>query len=237
MAYISRVFAKRLFHPTLLFGENRSVRETLARQAKVNHAQEAAFRALLLALMPEEQEEAALSQINEACQEIMRSVGACIPVTNGTKFGDRLNEIANKVHRVWRDICHHEYFFEARFDEDHIWLHPWYELVFVDGKPEIRPQFTEADNPQDKAILVIYPRLYWIDERGDGPEQTGVVLMESQIKDAKEEFGKCQANEILQRRDSARALPTRSRKPSIASTTSTGRQNFLESTGSDSSKS
>lgn len=227
MAHIARIFDRKLFYPTLLFGEQSKIRETLARQARVNSDQEAAFRASLLALMPEEQEEAANNQMNEACQEVFLSIGSCVPPTSQSRFKKRLKELAKKAYQAWQDVCHNECFFETRFDEDHVWQLPCHELVFVNEQPEIKLQGPEGSD-QGRTVLVIYPHLYWLDEDGDELEETGVVLTEDQVREARDEL----QGEMLQRRDSARTGPTRSRKPSMTSSPATSGPGFLGSPGS-----
>jgi hypothetical protein len=209
---------------------NGSVRDLLIRQAQDDSRKESAFRALMQALLPKEQDTVATSRVLQACDETMLDIGGFLSPEAAAKFKDSLEDIIEDARDIWREIRLSMYAVQPSFTLRHYQDWSWREFRFQEGQPVVEDGTQAGNFGKDDPIFAIFPRLYMFDEEGQDPVTHGIVFMRSQTLAAREEMqqhpsspGLGRSNSTLPRR------PKKGRKPSTEaqSTNEAGSKPFL----------
>jgi hypothetical protein len=227
MAFISRTYNDLLFHPTFVFGETSVCRDALTRQARISNDHEAAVRSLLLGMLKEDQAEAGALRVQESCELIMAFVSGLLAPKFESEFREHLITLTESALATWQQIIRQQQSFEARFDEDFYSDWAWQELRVA--KDLLEPKMLEsgASHRHGPVALVVFPRLYLIEDGEEYPESHGVVLMKSQLHETQEELRQIEADQMLQRRDSAQTRTPRTRRISLAASATPPTSSFL----------
>jgi hypothetical protein len=228
MAFISRTYNDLLFHPIFVFGKTSACRDALTRQASINGSHEAAVRSLLLGMLKEEQAEAGTLRVRESCELIMAFVSGLLAPKFESEFREHLITLTESALATWQQITRQQQSFEARFDEDFYSDWAWQELRVTTDQLETKVLESGASHRHGPVALVVFPRLYLIkDDEEDYPESHGVLLLESQLREAQEVLRQIEADQMLQRRDSAQTRTPRARRVSLAASATPPAPSFL----------
>ena len=229
LASLARTINMHILQPTYFLSTNGGVRDLLRRQAQDDSRKESAFRAMMQALLPKEQDTAATSRVVQVLDEMMLDFGGLLSPGAAAKFKDSLEDIVEQARDIWREIRLSIYSVQPSFALQHYQDWSWREFRFKEGQPHVEDGTQAADFGKDHPVFAIFPRLYMLDEDGQDPVTHGIVLMKSQTLAAREEMqqhpsspGLGKSNSILSRR------PKKARKPS------TGAQSANNEAGSPS---
>ncbi|KAK3625363.1 hypothetical protein LTR56_020448 [Elasticomyces elasticus] len=194
---LARAVAKHIFQPTY-FPDCSGIRSVLTFQAQEDSRKEAAFRAMVQALLPTRQNPAASDAVARACDEVMGIIRGVLP-NEEVGFRKRLQALVEEACAVWGKIRRSAFAIEPSFDLRDYPNWSWGELRFEAGQPVISEREQGAGAGQDETLFAVFPRLYISDQTGRVPEIHGVGFMKSQSTAANEE-----ASPGLQRNDSTR---------------------------------
>jgi hypothetical protein len=179
LAILARCIDTHIFLPTYILDEDEEIRPLLVHLAVTDSKKESFCRALLLSIDPEEQTKRASERVERVIREILQHV---LPIGQYESFKSGLELLVKQACDFWRIVQHATEKYEPHFDLGHYADVKWQPLRFDDG--EKSP--TKAPDA-DEELLVIFPRIYLIEDDEPEPATDGVVLMKSQSAAAAEE--------------------------------------------------
>lgn len=180
-----------IFQPTYILDEDEEIRILLIRLAVANSKKESFCRGLLLSIDPEKQTKNASKRVEQVIREVAWYVRDSLSVVQYESFRPGLELVVQRACDFWRTMqCAREKF-EPYFELNDYTDIEWQPLKFEGGEQSL----TRASDVDEK-LLVIFPRIYIIEDDEPDPITNGVVLMKSQSTAAAEE-------ENLERRKSS----------------------------------
>lgn len=185
---IAHAVDRYIFQPTYFLPPGHAFRDLLARQAQGTAAQESALRAVVQALLPQEQEAAIKKRVQETSDEIMLDIGGLIPSEGVASFKANLSNIVEEAAYIWQDIQRYEEFVNPSFTLTSYSNWAWNQLCFEDGRVVFRGETQSASADSDEPMFAIFPRLNIVDGNEIYPMTHGVLLMKSQTLAAREEM-------------------------------------------------
>lgn len=215
VAGLARTFVNFLFQPTDHLAPNSGLRELLLQQAEENGAKEAATRAHIRALLPNEMQAARAQRVNETCATIMKVIEGVLPANREQEFRNHLAVLAGEPSQIWEDICHCTDAVEPRFDQLRYSNWWWNALIFQDDHWDI------VEQNLDQPVLTVFPRLYAWYQGNLILETHGVGLMRAQICQADQEIETAPPSPRLERNTSIRQRKDRRASESVGSPSST----------------
>jgi hypothetical protein len=212
LAILARSINNHIFQPTYILEEDSDIRELLLRQAVVCSRRESFCRALLLKMFPDEQADSAKERVKRVAADVIKEVQDLLPPDNAERFKSELEQIAKSARDIWWGIQRTSERFEYSFELVHQDI-DWEPLSFANGE-----QIPPSDGgSRDEELLVVFPRLYVVED--DEPEAItpGIVLRRSQLAVAARELEKDRvSNSTFGKPPLARSKPQRVRKLSTA---------------------
>ncbi|KAI9729511.1 MAG: hypothetical protein M1818_008483 [Claussenomyces sp. TS43310] len=202
LAVLARRIDEHIFLPTYIL-EDDEIRPLLERLAIANSSKESFCRALLLSLFPEKQARNATQRVGQVVREVAYYVQDFLSVTQNESFRTGLEKVVRQACEVWRIAQHAVARFEPTFELTCYDDFHWQPLKFVENA-EPRGQSPQMASARDEERLVIFPRVYYLEDGQRGPITNGVVLMESQSIAAAQEMEKSSSS-------AAGKLPSRPR--------------------------
>lgn len=190
LAIVARKFDLYLFQPTYLLDANFALRDLLITQAHEESRKEAAIRGILQALLPSDQDSAASTRVRQACAEVVEIIHGLLPSGLLNEFRERLEAIAEEARDTWNEILRSNKAIALSFELDEFEHWPWNELCLNSDPGAVAVKTQDRNNDDDdydRRSLVIFPRLYSLDESGAEPLSHGVILPVSQTAAARDE--------------------------------------------------
>lgn len=190
LTIIARKFDVYLFQPSYLLEANSTLRDLLINQAHDESRKEAAIRGILQALLPKDQDGAASDRVQQACDEVAEIIHGLLPSGLLNEFRERLEAIAEEARDTWNVILRSNKAVALSFELEDFEHWPWNELCLNSdpGAVAVKTQGRNNDDGDyDRRSLVIFPRLYSLDESGAEPLSHGVILPVSQTAAARDE--------------------------------------------------
>ena len=213
---------KLIFQPTYILEDGRLLRQLLLRLAVVHSKKESFCRALLLAMFPDEQAQAAKDIVVRVASEMMSFVRDLLPTESSERFQSELEDITKKASDIWLDVQRTKERFEPNFelvqDQDPEWQSICFEedVGSMAGGVEQGPT-RNAESERGEVLLVVFPRLYVVEDDEPEPVASGVVLRRSQAAAAALELEKDRgSNPTFGRVRSTRSRQSRTRNQSIS---------------------
>lgn len=171
-----------IFQPTCILEEDDEIRLLLIRLAVMNSKKESFCRGLLLSMDPEEQTKIASKRVERVIKEVAWFVRDLLSVVQYESFKLSLEKVVQRACDFWRIIQYAREKFEPYFELNHYNDFEWQPLRFEGGE-----QSMLRSSNGDEELLVIFPRIYIIEDDEPDPITHGVVLMKSQSTAAAEE--------------------------------------------------
>jgi hypothetical protein len=214
LAILARCINQYIFQPTYILDEEDEIRPLLVRLAAVKSEKESFFRALLLSIFPEEQTENAVKAVERVVKEVASCVWGLLSVAQYENFRLDLAQVAQQACDAWRSMQYAKEKFELYFDLTYYEDLPWHVLRFEEGGACAREQASTGISKGDEELLVIFPRVYVVENAEPDPITNGVVLMKSQTTAAAEEIERNNPSSPTAGKAGPRPRPNRSRTKS-----------------------
>ena len=185
---IARSVDRHIFQPSYLVGDD-GLREATLRQAIQNSEKESFCRAVLLSVMPEEQQSAAKERVEFVLDDIVNAVHSLLPLETRKAFELSLKEFVLKACYNWDAMRRIKQRLEPSFHLEHLEDREWHTLDYdpsIAGETEQRPAIQGG---RDDELLVVFPRLYIVRKsHPPHPITAGTVLRRSQSLAATQEI-------------------------------------------------
>jgi hypothetical protein len=182
LAILARWINLAIFQPAYILDEDEEIRILLVRLAAANSKKESFCRGLLLSIDPEEQTKNASKRVERVIKEVAWYIRDSLSVVQYESFRSGLELVVQRACDIWRIVqCAREKY-ELYFELNHYTDIEWQPLKFEGGEQNL----TRASDV-DEQLLVIFPRIYIIEDDEPDPITNGVVLMKSQSTAAAEE--------------------------------------------------
>lgn len=205
-----------IFHPTYLFGDGNEARNTLSSQAMSSSKHESFCRGVLLAILPDENEEAATERVEQVVVEVMKYIKDLLPKDSIEGFISDLERLVRHAHEVWKETRMTRKFFEPVFDSNHFNNIECLSLDFGSLETSETGQERTSQGAGDEELLVVFPHLYLVEsDQIAEPVTFGRVLRKSQSLAAAQELKEQLQSPIVGRASGPR--PRRNRGKSISS--------------------
>lgn len=212
LAILARCIDRYIFQPTYILDEESGIRELLVRQAVKNSKKESFCRALLLSMFPEEQAKATTERVDRVIREVAWHVQDLFSVTQIENFRTDLQRVVQEACDTWQIIQRATERYEPFFELTHYEDLEWETLMSDESGTSAREQSTtNAANGTDEELLVIFPRLYIVEDAEPSPITPGVVLRRSQSVAAAQELDRKKPSS-----PTTRSRPQRARQLSIS---------------------
>lgn len=218
LAILARAIDKDIFQPTYILDGESGIRELLLHQAIADSGKEAYCRSILLSMFPEEQTKVSEERVKEVIGDVGWYAQDLLSVTQFETFKAGLEQVVQNASDLWKTVQHAKQRYEPNFAledyEDFDWeVIGFEERAAADGE-EGSAKVTGAGNDED--LLVIFPRVYAVDDSDPDPITHGVVLKRSQSVEATQELERTRtANPTLGRTATSRARQLRPRSMSF----------------------
>lgn len=187
LAILARSVAQHVFQPTYILEVKDEIRELLVHLAILDSKKESFCRALLLSIFPDDQTINGTKAMERAVREVLSCVRNLVSDTQYEIFRLGVVNIVQKAREAWQLVQGTKEKFEVYFELNHYVDLEWQPLNFDDGRVGVRDEDTvKAEG--DEALLMIFPRIYIIEDSEPDPVTRGVVLMKSQSIPAVEEM-------------------------------------------------
>jgi len=216
LAILARCINQHIFQPTYLLDEQDEIRWRLVRLAVEDSRKESFYRAVLLPMFPEIQAKNAATAIERVVREVSWSIRSLVSDTQYDRFKLGLEDVVRQAHRAWQLVQRSrekfEPFFEPRHDDDI----EWQPLKLDDRSAAAGKEKTVGASERDDILLVIFPRIYVVEDSEPIPVTRGVALMKSQSAAAAEEMKRKQPSSPTGGRPGPRSRAIRSRTMSMS---------------------
>ena len=228
LAILAKSLAEHIFTPTYLIQNDKELRSVLLNMA---HGQQKDFlRGLLLNLFEDDQQAVKTKKISTVVREVVDPVHSLLGLDAAQKFSSDLLHIVQRAADVWWEIQRQRSHFEA--DRNHqVDEWEWHSLHFVnDNNDQMQLQSVRSSTfDSDEALLVLFPRVYTIDEEKDNPIFPGVILQRSQTTAAEKELRQTTGSSPIEGRPRLPSRSARERRmsfsPAVSSPTVTNIRN------------
>jgi len=218
LAILARTIDKDIFQPTYILDGESGIRELLVLQAIADSGKEAYCRSILLSMFPEEQTKVSKERVKEVVGHVGWYAQDLLSVTQFETFKAGLEQIVQSASDLWKTIQRAKQRYEPNFALDDYEDFDWDIISFEErtaaAGEEGSAEVAGAGNDED--LLVIFPRVYAVDDSDPDPITHGVVLKRSQSAEATQELERTRtANPTLGRTATSRARQLRPRSMSF----------------------
>ncbi|RDL40630.1 uncharacterized protein BP5553_00609 [Venustampulla echinocandica] len=214
LAILARNIDQYVFQPTYLSDELDGTRKLLVRLAMADSKKESFCRSVLMSMAPKDQERNASKSLDDVVQVVSSCVRHLLADAQYERFRSDLKQVVRRAFQAWELIRHATEKLEPLFVLRHFEDIEWQTLRFAGPGTSSTDQTSAAD---DEALLVIFPRIYVIEDDEPDPITPGVVLRKSQAAAAAEEIEKADPPSPTSGRPGARSRGVRSaRRQSIS---------------------
>ena len=212
LAILARCIDQHIFEPTYILDEEDVIRGLLMRLAGTNSKMESFCRGLLLSIFPEEQARNAAKAVERVVREVGWYIQDLLPVSQYESFRSGLEQVVEQARDAWHIMQRAKDKFEPNFELSHYEDIQYQTLGFEEVDISAIEQNLTSASEGDEEVLVIFPRVYLIDDAEPDPITPGVVLMKSQTVQAAAEMERKNSSSPTAGKAAPRARPNRSRK-------------------------
>ena len=217
LAIIARCIDVHVFQPTYLLDEESEIRRLLVHLAVADSKKESFCRAVLLSVFPEMQAKNAVKAVDRVVEEASQSVRKLISNAQYDQFKLDLKEVVRQAHDAWQLVQRSREKFEAIFEQGHYDDIEWQSLKLGDNRSAVAGnEKTTRASQRDDVLLVIFPRIYIVEDSDPDPVTQGVALMKSQSAAAAEELERKHPSSPTAGKPGPRSRAIRSRTKSIS---------------------
>ncbi len=216
LADLARCINLHVFQPTYLLDEEDEIRRLLIRLAVADSKKESFCRAVLLSMFPELQAKNAAKAVERVVREVSWSVRSLISDTQYDRFKLSLEDVVRQAHDAWQLVQRSREKFEPIFEPRHCDDIEWQPLKLDDRSAVAGKEKTMTASERDDVLLVIFPRIYIVEDSEPEPVTQGVVLMKSQSAAAAEEIERRHPSSPTAGRPGPRSRAIRTRTKSIS---------------------
>jgi hypothetical protein len=216
LAILARCINQHIFQPTYLLDDEDEIRRGLVRLAVADSKRESFCRAVLLSMFPEIQAKNAATAIERVVREVSWSIRNLISDTQYDRFKLGLEDVVRQAHSTWQLVQRSKEKFEPFFEPRHYDDIEWQPLKLDDQSAVAGKEKTMGASERDDILLVIFPRIYIVEDSEPDPVTRGVALMKSQSAAAAEEMERKQPSSPTGGRPGPRSRAIRSRTMSMS---------------------
>lgn len=188
LALLARTIDREIFQPTYILDEESGAREFLLQQAIIDSKKEAYCRSILLSMFPEDQAKIC----EERVEAVIGGVGAyaqdLLSAAQYETFRAGLKQVVQEASDIWKVVQHATQRYEPDFAlvEDY----GWEPLTFGERTtvPEEEGSAKITELGKDEELLVVFPRVYLVEDSEPLPITPGIVLKKSQSAEATQEL-------------------------------------------------
>ncbi|KAI9873485.1 MAG: hypothetical protein M1830_000360 [Pleopsidium flavum] len=217
LAILARCIDLHVFQPSHLLDEEDEIRPLLVRQAMANSKKESFCRAVLLSMFSEDQARNAAKGIERVVREVPWCVRNLLSDAQYDSFRLGLEHVVKQAYHAWQLIQSATEKFEPLFKLKHFEGIEWQMLSLDEDGAGAKEQSMVQTPEGDEALLVIFPRIYIIEDNEPEPITHGVALMKSQSIAAAAEIERRSPPSPTTGRPGPRSRAIRSRTLSISS--------------------
>jgi hypothetical protein len=228
LAILAASLTRHIFTTTYLLKDDGELRQILLQLAETNSGKEAFCRGLLLSIAEEKQLDVSREKVSTVVREVLHRIQDLVAPGALDKIRSELELVVETAAQTWWTIQRRRSRFEADIStksDDH-WEWQVIEFNEDDIGIAIHGVFA-ADFASDETALVVFPRVFIVDEEKDTPVFPGVVLRRSQTDAANRESERIKSSSpSVGRTPSARS--TRPRRMTFTHTGQNGARNLEE---------
>lgn len=211
LAILASSLTRHIFTTTYLLEEDDELRQTLLHLAEVDSGKEAFCRSLLLSVSEDKQAYVMRERMSMVVREVLHRVQDLLTPSSIETFRPELEAAVETATQTWCTIQKRRSRFEADVGADSEDPWEWKAIKFDEdevssGLHNVSAVELAADGP----ALVVFPRVYIVDEEKDTPVFPGVLLQKSQTVAADRELEQIRASSPSR----AKMSSTRSRRMS-----------------------
>jgi hypothetical protein len=199
LALLAASLTQHIFTPTYLLKEDDQLRQVLLHLAVTNSGKESFCRGLLLAISEDKwQLDVRKKKVTLVVQEILHRIRELVAPGVLETFRSKLEPIVERAAQTWWAVQR----MRSRFEADVVALSDdgweWQAIELnKDGINIAASPVSAADFAKDEAALVVFPRVFLVEEANDTPVFPGVVLRRSQAAAAEREMAKIKSSSPL----------------------------------------
>lgn len=189
LAILARDIDYHVFQPTYLSDDVDETRKLLLRLAMADSKRESFCRSVLISIFRDDQARNAAKRVDRVVQDTSSCVRHLLSDAEYENFRVGLKRVVHQALQAWQFIRHTTERLEPLFVLTHFEDMEWQTLKFVG--PAATPPSTDGTPPAaeaDDALLMIFPRIYIIDDGEPDPMTPGMALMKYQAAAATEEI-------------------------------------------------
>jgi hypothetical protein len=216
LAVLARCIDRHIFQPTYLLDEEDEIRRGLVRLAVADSKKESFCRAVLLSMFPEIQAKNAATAIERVVRDVSWSIRNLVSDAQYDRFKLGLEDVVCQAHDAWQLVKRSREKFEPFFDSRQCDDFDWQPLKLDDRSAVAGKEKTVGVSERDDILLVIFPRIYIVEDSEPDPVTRGVALMKSQSAAAAEEIERKQPSSPTGGRPGPRSKAIRSRTMSMS---------------------
>ncbi|TVY36883.1 hypothetical protein LSUB1_G006895 [Lachnellula subtilissima] len=216
LAILARSIDLHVFQPTYLLDDEDEIRSLLVHLATTDSKKESFCRAVLLSVFPEDQAKNAVKAIERVVRDVPYCIRELLSEAQYDSFKVGLKDVVQQAYYAWQLIQSANEKFEPLFKLKHFEDIEWQPLRFETSSTGDNEETTLRTPGGDDALLVIFPRLYIIEDNEPEPVTQGVVLMRSQSTAAAREIETINLPSPTTGRPGPKSRAIRSRTKSIS---------------------
>ena len=187
-------------------------------QAVTDSKKESFCRGLLLSMYPEGQAITAKQRMDRVVREVAWHVQDLFSMAHIDNFRTDLAQVVQTGWHAWQTIQHATEKFEPFFNLIHYQDFQWQVLSFDEGNPGAGEQGTTnaTEYASDEVLLVIFPRIYIVQDGGPSPITPDTVLRRSQSVAAVQELNRNKPSSPIVGKGPIRSRPQKPRRMSVS---------------------
>jgi hypothetical protein len=193
LAILARSVDRNIFQPIYHLDSNSGLRELFVQEAVNNSRRESWCRAFLLPMFPQYQERVVAERCARVVHEVMSVVQGLLPGEQIDLFRISLKQFTETTINAWQRIQRMKEKLKSDFDMT-VYKEMRWQTLKLDGGTVSNSEGAEVNDIEDtsQVRLVVFPRLYVIDDNKTVPVTAGVVLKKSQCEGAQREMDETQ---------------------------------------------
>ncbi|KAF2137798.1 uncharacterized protein K452DRAFT_339954 [Aplosporella prunicola CBS 121167] len=220
LAILARLIDKHIFQPAYILEKDNGIRGVFYHQAKLNSKKESFTRALLLSMFPEEQKSTADVRVSQVLQGMKSYVGNLLPRDEMDRFQEELGKLVYAGRDAWWTIQRLKEHLEPSFElvqfDDFEWKTMW-KTIQPKSTGSSRPEGNQVlvlGKKEDEAVLMVFPRIYIVEDDEPYPLTRGTVITKVETEKAMQELQRAASTPPIRKLLSALARQPKSREPS-----------------------
>lgn len=196
LAILADILDYHIFTTSYLFLDDSAFRTALLEMADEDPTKERFCRGLLLSIGKDSQSKVMTKKKSIVVREVMENVHSLLTEPQEDALRAALKDIAHRAIELWRPVQRKKKRFESDTNTTPEWQ--WSEFGICttgdaesegsgDGASEASGS-EASDSSEDQPAVCVFPRVFYVEGQEDKPVFSGVMIMTSQMKAAKNEL-------------------------------------------------